>query len=100
MLTKGKNPTAAQLCSFGPLGVLFLSSLEPVHRVWIKIGEKLGWVNSQIILGIMFFGIFPPVGWIMCLLGKRPLQLGYDSEIESYRVLKMARDPKHVWKPI
>jgi hypothetical protein len=84
---------------FGAMGVLFPKGLEPLHRIWMKIGEKLGWINSRIILGIMFFGIFTPMAFIMGLLGKRPLQLGYDHKANSYRVLKKARDPDHVLKP-
>ena len=84
---------------FGISGVLFPTFLEPVHRIWMKIGEKLGWVNSRIILGIMFFGVFTPGAFIMSLLGKRPLQLGFEPKLETYRVIKHARDSKHVLKP-
>jgi predicted membrane metal-binding protein len=85
--------------AFGAMGVLFPKGLEPLHRLWMKIGEKLGWINSRIILGIMFFGIFTPMAFVMGLLGKRPLQLGYDPQASSYRVLKKARAPDHVLKP-
>jgi len=85
--------------AFGAMGVLFPTGLEPFHRVWMKIGEKLGWINSRIILGILFFGIFTPMAFIMGLLGKRPLQLGYDPKANSYRVPKKARAANHVLKP-
>lgn len=84
---------------FGAMGMLFPKSLEPVHRVWMKIGEKLGWINSRIILGILFFGIFTPMAVIIRLLGKRPLQLGYDPKANSYRIPKKARAADHVLKP-
>lgn len=85
--------------AFGLLSLIWPTSLEPVHRIWMIIGEKLGWVNSRIILGIMFYGIFTPVALIMSLLGKRPIEKGYDPKADTYRVLKVARDPKHVLKP-
>ena len=84
---------------FGLLGLAWPTSLESVHRIWMIVGEKLGWVNSRIILGLMFYGIFTPVAFIMSLLGKRPIEKGYDSRADTYRVLKKARDPKHVLKP-
>lgn len=84
---------------FGTMGILFPKGLEPIHRVWMKIGEKLGWINSRIILGILFFGLFTPMAFIMWVLGKRPLQLGYDPHANSYRNLKKARSANHVLKP-
>ncbi|MGE0472663.1 MAG: SxtJ family membrane protein [Nitrospirales bacterium] len=84
---------------FGLLGLAWPTSLEPVHRIWMIIGEKLGWVNSRIILGLMFYGIFTPVALMMNLMGKRPIQKGYDPKADTYRVPKQARDPKHMLKP-
>ena len=84
---------------FGLLGLVWPTSLEAVHRIWMIIGEKLGWVNSRIILGVMFYGIMTPVALFLSLFGKSPLKLRYDPKAETYRVPKAARDPKHVLKP-
>ena len=32
-------------------------SLAPVYHGWIKVGDKVGWFNSRIILGVLFFAI-------------------------------------------
>jgi len=85
--------------AFGAMGILFPTGLGPLHRIWMKIGEKLGWINSRIILGILFFGMFTPMAFIIGLLGKRPLQLAYDPKANSYRVPKKARAADHVLKP-
>ena len=84
---------------FGTMGMVFPKGLGPLHRVWMKIGEKLGWINSRIILSLLFFGMFTPMSFVMGLLGKRPLQLGYDPKANSYRVVKKARAADHVLKP-
>ena len=84
---------------FGVMGMVFPKGLGPLHRVWMKIGEKLGWINSRIILSLLFFGMFTPMSFVMGLLGKRPLQLGYDPRANSYRVVKKARAVDHVLKP-
>lgn len=84
---------------FGVMGMVFPKGLGPLHRVWMKIGEKLGWINSRIILSLLFFGMFTPMSFVMGLLGKRPLQLGYDPKANSYRVVKKARAADHVLKP-
>ncbi|MCA9498840.1 MAG: SxtJ family membrane protein [Nitrospirales bacterium] len=85
--------------TFGAMGIVFPKGLRLLHRVWMKIGEKLGWINSRIILGLLFFGMFTPMAFVMGLLGKRPLQLGYDPRANSYRVVKKARAVDHVLKP-
>lgn len=84
---------------FGGMGVLFPMALAPVFKLWMKFGEKIGWINSRILLSLVFYLVLTPIGWVMTLLGKRPLQLGFDSQADTYRVLKPARATDHVTKP-
>ena len=83
---------------FGVLGTIFPTGLKPVYRGWMFFGEKIGWVNSRILLGLVFYGLLTPISWLMRLLGKRPLQLGFDPKADTYRVLKEARAADHVLK--
>ena len=84
---------------FGGMGVVFPTGLAPLFRLWMKFGEKIGWINSRILLSILFYLIVTPIGWLMTLLGKQPLQLGFDPKADTYRVLKPARASDHVTKP-
>lgn len=84
---------------FGLLGVVWPSCLNPIYRSWMKIGEKLGWINSRIILGIIYYGIFTPAAFVLTLLKKKPLHLDFEPAAKTYRVLKQARDANHVLKP-
>jgi hypothetical protein len=84
---------------FGLLGTVFPNALKPVYRAWMIFGEKIGWLNSRILLGLLFYGMVTPISWLMRLLGKRPLQLEFDPKAETYRVPKEARSPDHVLKP-
>jgi hypothetical protein len=61
-------------------------------------GEKIGWLNSRILLGLVFYGLLTPISLLMVLLGKRPLQLKFDPKAETYRVPKVARSADHVLK--
>ena len=83
---------------FGVLGTVFPTGLKPVYRGWMFFGEKIGWVNSRILLGLVFYGLVTPISWLMRLLGKRPLQLAFDPKADTYRVLKEARAADHVLK--
>ena len=57
------------------LGVVWPGALGPVHRVWMKAGAMLGWVNTRIILGVVFFVVLTPIGLLMRLFGKDSLGL-------------------------
>ncbi len=83
---------------FGLLGEVFPTGLKPIYRAWMIFGEKIGWLNSRILLGLVFYGLLTPISFIIVLLGKRPLQLRFDPQAESYRVPKEPRAADHVFK--
>lgn len=56
------------------------------NRSWQATGHALGWVNSRIILGIIFYGIFTPLGRVMTLFGYDPLKLGFDKKCQTYKI--------------
>ncbi|MBF0276834.1 MAG: sxtJ [SAR324 cluster bacterium] len=64
--------------------IIWPKGLSPIYSVWMKIGEGLGWVNTRIILGIFFYGIFTPIGVVMRVLGKDPLMKKPNPEVKSY----------------
>ena len=45
---------------------------------------------NPLIMGLLFFGTIMPIGIMLRLLGRRPLNLNFDSKVESYWI---ARDP-------
>jgi hypothetical protein len=71
---------------FVATALLVPMALGPVYRLWMKIGHVLGWINTRIILGIMFFFIFAPVALLLRLLGKDMLRLRLDTSATSYRI--------------
>ena len=54
------------------------------YKFWIKLGLTLGWVNSRIILGIVYIIILIPIAFVMRLFGYDPLRTK-QSEEETYR---------------
>ncbi len=49
--------------------------LNPIYKNWIKLGNLLGYINSYIILGIIFFTIMLPTSFIMKIVRYDPLRL-------------------------
>jgi hypothetical protein len=64
--------------------------LAGLNRLWIKLGVLLGKIVSPIALGILFYGVFTPLGLVMRLAGKDPLRLKFSPEADSYWI---PRDP-------
>ena len=61
-------------------------TLKPVYVGWMKFGHVMNWINTRIILGILFYGLFLPIGVVMRLFGKDPMQRKLSSAVKTYRV--------------
>ena len=71
---------------FATAGVVYPKLLSPIFRVWLKIGHVLSWINTRIILGIVFFLIFFPVALILRIARKDPMARKFRPEESSYRI--------------
>jgi hypothetical protein len=60
--------------------------LAPLNRAWMKLGELMGRVVSPVVLGIIFFGVFTPVGLAMRLFGRDAMARQFDRRLNSYWV--------------
>ena len=78
------------------LAILLPRSLRPAYRVWMALGHVLGWVNTRIILSVMFYILFMPVGLVMRLLGKDPMLRKFERNIDTYRVIRQPRPSSHM----
>ncbi len=78
------------------LGLLLPGALGPVYRVWMRVGHVLGWINTRIILGVIFYGLITPMGLIMRMLGKDSMRRVLIREAHSYRVARTARPSSHL----
>ena len=52
----------------------------------MRFGLVLGWVNSRIILGIIFYGLVLPMGALMRLFKTDPMQRQFQKKLDSYRI--------------
>lgn len=90
-------------CSLGAvffiLAFLWPASLKPVHQIWIKLGHILGWINTRIILGFVFFACITPISLIMRLWGRDPLHRKWLPDVNSYRMTSKPIKPKNMEVP-
>lgn len=73
--------------------------LRTTHRIWMAIGHALGWVNSRILLSVIFFVVIVPAGLIMRLTGKDPMARQFDKAAASYRCPSSPRGKEEMEKP-
>ena len=59
----------------GGLGLIWPKLLKPVFVTWMILAFPIGWMVSHIILAIVFFGCFMPLGMLLKLKGHDPLLL-------------------------
>lgn len=81
------------------LGLALPKILMPVYKIWMTIGHYLGWINTRIILSIMFYLIILPVGTVRRLLGKDSMSRSFNKDQQSYRVTSTIQDKNHVERP-
>jgi hypothetical protein len=59
----------------GALSIFIPAFARAIEWVWFKIALALGWVNSRILLSIVFFLFLMPIAWLSRLFTKDPLAL-------------------------
>lgn len=58
----------------GTVGLSSKVAAQAIVAAWIKIGNALGWVNSRILLSIIFFILLTPIAWLYRMINKDPLK--------------------------
>ena len=69
------------------LSILIPSSLLYFYKAWMQLGYILGWLNSRLILGLVFIFVLQPIALIMKIIGHDPLRLKRMNQT-SYKVHK------------
>jgi hypothetical protein len=84
---------------FTALALVYPPALRPLNALWLKIGHVLGWINTRIILGVVFFVVFVPASLVLHALHKDPMQRKLDASAASYRVLSKPAHDKQMERP-
>jgi hypothetical protein len=74
-------------------------SLINFYKPWMKLAEGLGYINTRIILFILFFLMFLPIGGLMRLFGKDPMQRRLEPGVDSYRTTRENPTRDHMEHP-
>lgn len=59
----------------GVVSIFIPVAAKWIEWLWLKLALGLGWVNSRILLSIIYFVFLMPIAWIARLFTKDPLML-------------------------
>ncbi len=75
-------------------GLIFPVILKPFQKVWMGLAVILGWIMTRVILILVFYVIFVPIGVISRLFGKKFLDIGWkNTGKDTYWIEKKAMPP-------
>ena len=77
---------------FGAMSKVFASG---VTWVWFKISQILGWINSRLLLSIVFFIFLFPLSLIMKAFGKSTIKLKKEKNTYYYQ-RDLVYKPEHL----
>lgn len=61
-------------------------AIHPIYRALRPIARLLGFVNTWLLLGAVFFGMLLPIGWVLRRLGRLQYDTRFDPGAASYRI--------------
>ena len=85
------------------IGVLAIASsfvAKWIEWIWLKLALALGWVNSRILLTILYFVFLLPIAWISKLFTNDPLSLKGKAQASLYSNrdhLYTKEDLENIW---
>ncbi len=79
--------------------LLHPASLYLLHRPWMVFADVAGWVNTRIVLILMFYALILPIGLIMRLFGYDPMQRKIDTQLTTYRSQRKPQSREHMRHP-
>lgn len=75
-------------------------SMNGFYRIWMKFGLFMSKIMNPLVLGIVFFLVFFPMGVLMRIFGKKdPMCRKLEKDVASYRVQSHKIDNKSMEKP-
>lgn len=79
---------AAAALALGPLGLARPQALRWVYVGWMMAAFPVGWVVSQILLFVVFFGILTPLALVFRLVGRDVLLRRPGNPRESFWIAR------------
>ncbi len=63
-------------------------ALRPLYLAWMIAVFPIGWLVSHLVLAVVYFGLFGPIGWFLRFRGYDPLQGKPRQATDSYWLVR------------
>ena len=80
------------------MGLVVPMALQPVYKLWMRFGLILSKITTPIIMGLVFFLVITPTGWIRRLVASDPMARKFHDG-DSYRVPSEEIPAKNMERP-
>jgi hypothetical protein len=84
----------------GIVSVFIPAFAKGIEWLWMKLALGLGWINSRILLSIIFFIFLLPIAWVSKIFRKDPLLIRgnkYTSLFTTRNHLYTKKDLENIW---
>ncbi|MBX2963581.1 MAG: hypothetical protein KF687_13800 [Cyclobacteriaceae bacterium] len=84
----------------GLVSIFIPIAAKGIEWVWLKLAHVLGWINSKILLSLIFFIFLMPIAWISRIFTKDPLKLNgrkLDTLYTDRNHLYSKEDLENIW---
>jgi predicted MFS family arabinose efflux permease len=91
---ESQTPTTVTLiatCIVGLAGLAAPTVVRPVYVVWMTLAFPIGWTVSHLMMLAAFFLVLTPVGLLMRLCGRDPMQRRFDRDAKTYWLPRPSR---------
>jgi hypothetical protein len=84
----------------GVVTIFIAAAAQAVEWLWFKLALGLGWINSRILLSVVFFGILWPMAWFSRWFRRDTLNIKKNHadtifHTRNYRYRK--KDLENIW---
>jgi hypothetical protein len=84
----GSTAAGAAVVSVGVvivvLGFTLPRAVRPIFVALMVVNYPIGWVVTHVVIAVIFYLVVTPVGVIMRLSGRDPMERGFDRSAKSY----------------
>lgn len=96
-----KIPTLTMISmSIGVVSILLPFAAKWIEWTWNKIAYALGWINSRILLSVVYFLFLLPIAWVSRFFTNDPLKLKRKNTATMYLTrdhLYKKEDLENIW---
>lgn len=79
-------------CCVGLVGLVAPSLVRVVYVVWMALAFPIGWTVSHLMMLVVYYIVLTPIGLVMRLCGRDPMQRRIDRDAKSYWLARSNRE--------